>query len=654
MIFSSLFNILAGTIANLGYQLCLFFDGLIYKLVAYSFNLFMIVCQINLTNLSSIVAPLINRIEAVIIVLVVFKLGTSLVSLMINPDKAPNIGKKFIINIFICAALLVSYNFIFSIFNDVGMLILGKPDGASFSVLDQIADLDDSADEGLIMRFIFGSDNTAASDSENLGMNVAVNTLGIFLHDTDSTTYSRLITTIQSGDSYDFDKVTNMVQYIGKGVTYIFLLSGLMGIYLIYSIAKAAIEVGVRMFKMLALQILAPIAIISIISEEGTKSKVFKNYIDIYTKTFISAFTRVVSILVTTVFVCKFFTSIGQFFEGITETTSGITKMLVSIIAVVAGYQFAGEFPKFIDSILGTKMAGDGKGGIGGFLKGALGIGAGALIGGASGLAAGINNGAGVMGSIGNMVSGQFSGGAAGLKGNKIADKIKNISAANGKNASRAQNIAAAGGLGAYMGGKFDNAMSRGKRQDAQVARFDRESSSVDEQLKLVNDYEAAQREAIKDFKLNDATNGLSTTEATNYVSGYEDTKFGDNKDNFVNTMIDYDSRVVNAKAKLEEAKNSGVAVNIENAERDLIAATTQARSTASTIYDTHKAAATGDNVDRKRKAAKDAGLKVGSESDIKKTKNDLRDRKYAIENDKGDLQRSGAYKRAHNPATKK
>ena len=161
----------------------LLLDAIVYSVVVYVYNIFQIVAQLNFSVISSWTQPLVNRVEALIMVLILFKLGMSFIQYMITPekfnDKATG-GSALLINIVICSVLLVSYQFIFTVFNELSMLIIGYQDGYEFTVLKQIADVEseNGGDEaGLLGRFIFGE----KFESENFGKQLAAITLFSFL-----------------------------------------------------------------------------------------------------------------------------------------------------------------------------------------------------------------------------------------------------------------------------------------------------------------------------------------------------------------------------------------------------------------------------------------------------------------------------------------
>ena len=126
------------------FSLLLYIDGVVYSLVAYSYKVFMLMAQLNFNVVYAWVAPLIDRIKAIIMVLIMFKLGYSLIQYMINPDKLSDNsigGAALIKNIAWCSLLLISYTFIFSVMNELSLLIIGVPKGYEFTTLKEIADV---------------------------------------------------------------------------------------------------------------------------------------------------------------------------------------------------------------------------------------------------------------------------------------------------------------------------------------------------------------------------------------------------------------------------------------------------------------------------------------------------------------------------------
>ena len=71
---------------ELVYEILLFFDGLIFQLASYAYRLFSLMTTLNFNSLYAIVSPVIDRFQAIIIVLVAYKLVMGLINLLMNPE----------------------------------------------------------------------------------------------------------------------------------------------------------------------------------------------------------------------------------------------------------------------------------------------------------------------------------------------------------------------------------------------------------------------------------------------------------------------------------------------------------------------------------------------------------------------------------------
>lgn len=513
------------------YSLSLLLDGIVYTVVAYAYKIFLIMSQIKFSALFEIMEPLVNRVKAVIMVLVMFKLGKSLIEYMIDPAKATSDktgGAALVKNLFITAALLILYPFIFGVMNDISMLIIGG-NVESYEYLGKLVEASGGNDEGLLARFVWGS--TVDTDEVDMGEWLAHKTLTLFVYDTDGTVVEdTLKTNVPEGSTWNFMNVHNVVDSIGVGVEYTLpFVSSIMGLYLIYSLVKIAIEIGVRMFKMIILQMLAPLAIVTII-DKGPSSSTFKTFYQTYISVFLEAIMRIGIVYIITTFIAAFFKKIEAIFSDVSMLNNGfLTKGLVCIIVLVAGYRVIGILPKFIDQALGTKMAGSASGG--GFGKFAAGL-VGGAIGLGTGLAAGVAGGAGFLGTAGNMLSGAVGGYQAGGKGKNVADFFKNQAANTQASRDRAARIARQGGGLAYAGSRIENALGI---PQAQAARAQRQSDTATALDNMMN----ARMAAIAEEK---GVNGI---------------KYGSSVDSYVNERLERSSEVQAAKAEYENNKSS-------------------------------------------------------------------------------------------------
>ena len=215
-ILSSMFNIGAvDWISEIFNKALLFFDGIAYTLLAYSFKLFQLMCTLNFNSLQGLISPVLNNIKALVMVFVVYKLGISLINFMLNPDEAAKKGKEILINIFITAALLLTYNTIFGIFNELSMLIIGTPENYSFIYLEKIADVTNTKDVGLINRVVFSSEEEIPDVGKFIAFSVA-STFITDVNDPQNTEPLRREITNQNTNEIDFGLLTNISSLVGK------------------------------------------------------------------------------------------------------------------------------------------------------------------------------------------------------------------------------------------------------------------------------------------------------------------------------------------------------------------------------------------------------------------------------------------------------
>ncbi len=545
------------------FSLLLYIDGVVYSLVAYSYKVFMLMAQLNFNVVYAWVSPLIDRIKAIIMVLIMFKLGYSLIQYMINPDKLSDNtigGAALLKNIAWCSALLISYTFIFSVMNELSLLIIGVPKGYEFTTLKEIADVTTDGQEndaGLIARFIFG---TQADDIGDFGKYLATTTLQVFLHGKDNQTsaveniYSRQLN--EDINSFDLTKITDVVSALDKTVEYKYpIISTAMAVYLIWSIVKLSIEIGVRMFKLIVLQIIAPVAIVSII-DKGFNAKPWKAFVDTYWKTWVDAFIRVGSLFLVTAFISKFWTDRSALFPEV----DGFTRYIVLLIVIFAAYRFAQLLPKFIDGIFGHSLSENNAKGFGGVLGGIAGFGVGAV----GGLATGLASRNGIGGVLSNTIGGAFGGAASGSKGKNVADFFKG-QAGNVKNRANvavenaqwkgkggvagkwANRIAGATGMAAIHDMNVGNEL---KKEDDKWETTQKEYEDKQSQFDI--DLAATGEEIDAKVKaMGSESSGFKFAGTDNYIS------YGTDQSSFVSAVADNDQAYITARNEVESITRS-------------------------------------------------------------------------------------------------
>lgn len=598
----------------------LLLDAIVYSAVAYIYNIFQIIAQLNFSVISSWTQPLVNRIEALIMVLIMFKLGMSFIQYLIDPDKFNNKstgGSALVLNIVICAALLVSYQFIFTVFNELSMLVIGYQDGYEFTVLKDIADIEgeNGGDEaGLLGRFIFGD----KYESKDFGKQLSAITLFSFFKDTvdcNNGTFQGgraddALTKIynQSSDSVNFFEITNIADAIYRdkndsdienhgSTEYRFpLLSTAAGLYLAYTLIILTIEVAIRIFKLIILQVTAPIAIITTIDGGVKGSKTFQSFYKTYLSVYTSLFIRVAVVYLVSALISMFTQNFDSLNVG---TRDSIMGSFVFIILVVSLFTFAKKIPSFIDKALGTNSSGSGEGAAGfkGLMKGmgaALGLGVGA----AGGLALGAATG-GVGGALGGMLGGGFRGLSGGYRANNVSDFFKNQGSGLSSTVSNSLRTKANGGMFRDTALRFGAATGI---NSAHNARIDRQIQAEESSHKnAINAENNSWNDKVKGYEANQAGWDAEIERENQSISALQESmagqtssflgadgqaiRFGSDESKFINDVMEGDKGVIAAQAALSVAQNSNNSSEIEKAQRELINARNKAENAARTEW---------------------------------------------------------------------
>lgn len=515
----------------------LFLDAIVYSLVAYSYKLFLIMSQLNLNIIYQMAAPIVDRVKALIMVFVLFKLAITLIGSLLEPEKLEQTGGKILKNIVVAVILLVSYDFIFELGNDLSMIALGTTDTSAFQILDPPEDTN-----GLVSKLIFGS-ASGVDKTKDFGVYLAASTLNIFLHDVEggsvaSNVYTQIIN--NSGTSYNFNPIKDTKGEIGRTVEYTYpIISSIMGIYLIYSIVQIAIQVGIRMFKMMILQIVAPIPICSIISD-GVKGKSFSAFMKLYFTTLIQVAVRVATMFLATAFVGTFYNLIMS--GSLTTGETGMTRFLVVIIIIVAVYRFVRELPKFLQSLFPGMNFEANMGGFGNTLRtiGNVGAGVGGFaLGGAAGLATG-----------GGFFQGALGGATSAYRGEGIRGQLQN-----------AQNAQARGETYKDIG--FGNAMlnNLGAPLGITAARQSREKDAINQEQQKIT---AAEKEKERLNQDKDRLNKLAENARrdvqnnnTNFGARFGSYKNISSSEDLFNRVVSNDSVIAQQRAILGSATSS-------------------------------------------------------------------------------------------------
>ncbi len=553
-------------------------DSLFFSLVSVCYKVFILICNINYNSIFGITSTLIQRVEALIIVFVVYRLGTTFIKFMVDPDqkKVMGEGTKLLKNIAIVAALLVSYNFIFTVINEIGILIIGNEVGYKYTALSQVFDLNDAdgggkKDPGLIIRALYGNE-----EFKDPGESLAQSVAGMVIrnrncdarHSTSNPIDNSLCQDGPIGETYSYigsemecDGFCTFGSRISEDLAWHYayhipILGIIIAIFIAFVVFKQCIEVGIRLFKLIILQIVAPIAIVRIL-DEGVDGEGTKGYIHEYFSVFASAFVRMITLLVVTTLVAKFVSTPGQFFPTLVQGENWFVSLLLIVAIIFAAYTFVAQVPAYIDKLIRGKNATT-KEGERNFLGAALGGVTGA-IGGAIGGAVG--GGAG--GALAGAASGLKGGFSSGLKGKKVADIFKNPVSQFGTGKGTGATVKSAGGLKNYARGQFQNVIG-GPKMDRQLASLDRQQALLDDYNSAV-DYEMKDEKLSEKSRIYDVEGNDIGSAANHYSEGFQNVKMGTDKDAYAAQMLNYDKDYQKALSAYDAARSDETTINNAN-----------------------------------------------------------------------------------------
>ena len=134
---------------------------------------------------------------------------------------------------------------------------------------------------------------------------------------------------------------------------YMFIITGIVGVAMTYIIISFAIDIAVRMFELIVLEILSPLFIATFVDPKSAQSGPFKNWLSAVGKSYASLYIRLAIIalmvlLVSIINQSKMFQSMGD--------VSGWAKIFMVIGLLI----FAKKAPKWIGDMIGIKGNGMG------------------------------------------------------------------------------------------------------------------------------------------------------------------------------------------------------------------------------------------------------------------------------------------------------
>ena len=374
-------------------------DALIYNFIKWV--LYIIFDLTSLSTSSEVLNGVYSRIYVILGVFMAFKLSFSFFKYIVNPDamtdKKQGVAKLFGNVMIMLAALILIPTLLFGTGGGTPLInraqqaflpmlpriLLGVNTGNNISSSDNT--LDKAANDmsvAALSAFFMPSEKI----DEKCGAGTKAKKPALQEVD-DIVKYAK--DTCSNGLSVDLGVIGTVGAEIYYTYSYTYLLAGIVGIILGVTLVGIAVDVAKRVFKLVILEVIAPIPIMSLIDPDAATKGAFGNWLKTLIYTFLDIFIKI-GIIYVVIYLIQLIVSNGLF-SNFPEFQENPIRVSLLIVALILGLIFfAREAPKFIKDSLGIKDKGDG-GGFGGKLLAGLG-------GAAAGFAGGVLHGDAVSG----------------------------------------------------------------------------------------------------------------------------------------------------------------------------------------------------------------------------------------------------------------
>ena len=364
-------------------------DKIVFNFISTIYDFLITIARTSVLSQADIM-DMADRIYKLLAIFMIFKVTFSLIMYVVNPDDFSDKNKgvaKLGTNIVISLSLLILTPYIFSYAyqlqtiiledNSLSALIFG--DAQENSVESPFESAGDSM--AYITMAPFFTPNAAIDElyecaqlttrdsNGNVIFNEACSGLNSNYESTnDSESMYALV-----NDRFTEQTLKNYVAGVSKGnlglmfrqdmavatdednteyiIEYKYLFSTVLGIVIILLLVTFCMDVALRSIKLAFLQLVAPIPIISFVDPKSGKDGMFKKWVDMCVKTYISLFIRLLAIY----FAAYIISRIDKMVDIIDG--SYVSNLLVKIFIIIGALMFAKQLPKILEG-LGIKLDG--------------------------------------------------------------------------------------------------------------------------------------------------------------------------------------------------------------------------------------------------------------------------------------------------------
>ena len=499
-----------------------YLDVIVYRIAGWSFKIFYVMGSITL-DADETVQIIVNKIYTILLIFMVFVVAYNMLLYIIEPDKikhtdktpgAADLVRRIAISLIVIVAFPLFFDVLYDVqrdiieYNVIGTIILGGAsdssdmDGTETCVVSGVGDSGDALVADVYSAFLYPVNGIEPNDC----CNGSVSQEEIDADTPIGNYCTAYLEARDRGGIMPFSGIKDAAIKDDTDYQYLGIVSTAAGVFMAIYFLGFCINLGIRLFKLLALELVAPIpALMDLVpGKSGTLSTWFQEVLKVYAEVFIYQ-AIVFSLVWLATLIPGLLTQVSDSIEN-TAADAGASSgfiLLAKVLMIMALFQGAKEIPTMLSKVLKIE-------GAGGLLKtvGQRGInmfsGAGALAFGAAS-----NFAKSYKGSGGNLLS--ASAGALGslrrnVWGMRNAKNFKDIKASTKASTEATQNkrIKRSAYYQGHNGGEkgFKGAMNvaKARGQDAigAVAGFASDNFALQTEFSKKRDKEKAAEEVKK------------------------------------------------------------------------------------------------------------------------------------------------------------
>lgn len=322
-------------------QICLSIDTVIYNAIAWMYSVFMALAGARIFS-NDLVDSFVQRMYLIVSIVMLFVVAYSFLNVIINPDnltKGNSSPTKIVTNI--VKALVV---------------IVLVPSAFSFAFSFQKA----IVKENIIGKLILGTKkkvNVDDFDTRSADFSVTLFESNFYQVDTDELTTKAYQAASEdariNNDIGEFSKFLTKNDH--KKVQYNFIITGIVGIYVLYTLLIFSIDLGLRVVKLFFYEIIAPVpALLMIVPSQD---KAFKSWLKITLKCFADLFIKI-AIISFGVYIINMLSE--AFITGGTivgfESSNQNVVFFARVFIILGVVMFMRKAPKYIEDLFGWKL----------------------------------------------------------------------------------------------------------------------------------------------------------------------------------------------------------------------------------------------------------------------------------------------------------